>query len=209
MNNTGVTMLSILTPSIPNRLDKLIALNENLKNQIFQISKLETLGCVEWIIDNSTSFLNGGLSIGKKRESLVQRATGKYLCFLDDDDTVSPNYIETLVRLCNQDQDVCTFRSLIKLEKYWGIVNMKLAYLVNDQFSAEHTIRRPPWHICPVRSEFAKLYGFENINNAEDFKWFEKVLSHCTTESHTDRILFQYNHGPDSEADKITNHEKQ
>lgn len=201
-------MLSILTPSIPSRWKNLERLRTELKKQCVYIEGVEVLGNIEWLIDDSDSFLDGGLSIGKKRESLVKRATGKYVCFLDDDDSPSPNYIETLMRLCNQDQDVCTFRSLIKLEQYWGIVNMKLAYLVNDQFSAEHTIRRPPWHICPVRTEFAQLYEFQDINNAEDFSWFENVLKHCTTESHTDRILFQYNHGRHSEADKITNHEK-
>lgn len=108
--------------------------------------------------------------------------------------------------MCNYGQDVVTFQALAKLQTAWGIINMKLAYKVNDQFTPEHTIRRPPWHICPVRSEFAKLYEFEDINNAEDFKWFEKVLTHCTTEAHTDKILFQYNHGTHSEADKITNH---
>jgi len=85
---------------------------------------------------------------------------------------------------------------------------MRLAYKVNDQFTPEHTVRRPPWHMCPVRSEFAKLHEFEDISNAEDSRWFEQVLTRCTTESHTDKILFQYNHGNHSEADKITNHGK-
>ena len=83
-----------------------------------------------------------------------------------------------------------------------------MVYRVNDQFTPNYTVRRPAWHICPVRSEFAKLYEFKDINNAEDYEWIEKVTAHCTTEAHTDRIIFQYNHGKHSEADKIENHGK-
>jgi GT2 family glycosyltransferase len=208
MNNEGTIMLSILIPSIPDREIMLITLENELKKQIRELEGFEMLGSVEIIIDKSNSFLDGGLSIGKKREALVKSAKGKYLCFLDDDESIAPNYVESLIRLCNYDLDVCTFQALAKLDNAWGIINMKLAYKVNDQFTPEYTVRRPPWHICPVRREFAKLYNFDDINNAEDYSWFEKVLSHCTTEAHTDKILFQYNHGQHSEADKITNHGK-
>ncbi len=205
MNNEGTIMLSILIPSIPNRDEKFTNLNNELNRQSNTIMEHPMLGSIEVVPDCSESFLNGGLSIGKKRNGLVQKATGKYLCFLDDDESISPNYLESLLRLCNNDMDVCTFRAIAKLDSAWGLIDMRLAYQVNDQFSPEYTVRRPPWHICPVRSEFAKLYEFSDINNAEDFSWFEKVLTHCTTESHTDKILFQYNHGKHSEADKIEN----
>lgn len=208
MNNAGVTMLSILIPSIPSRVGKAKKLLSELNQQISAISHFDMLGSVEVVYECSNAFLDGGPSIGKKRNGLVQVSNGKYVCFLDDDESVAPNYIETLMRLCNQDADVCTFRSLAKLNTYWAILDMRLEYKVNDQLTPNYTVRRPPWHICPVRAEFAKLYEFEDINNAEDFAWFEKVLQHCSTEAHTDKILFQYNHGLHSEADRIKNYQK-
>jgi hypothetical protein len=208
MNNTGISMLSILIPSIPGRSEMLMSLQVELERQVRALSSLRELGYIQLIIDPGKGYLDGGLSIGKKREGLVKASQSKYLCFLDDDESVAPNYAETLLRLCNQDPDVCTFRSMVKLQDSWGLVDMRLIYKVNDQYSPEYTIRRPPWHICPVRSEYAKLYDFADINNAEDYAWFEKVLCHCTTEAHTDRILFQYNHGKHSEADKITEYGK-
>lgn len=158
---------------------------------------------VQIVFDNSIRFLDGGLSIGKKRESLVQRAQGSYLCFLDSDESIAPNYVESLVRLCLSGADVCTFRALAKLESYWAMIDMRLIYKTNDQLTPEYTARRPPWPICPVKTKFAKLYPFSDKNNAEDFEWMEKVLAHCTTENHTDKILFAYNHGKHSEADQI------
>lgn len=164
-----------------------------------------SLGNIQVLVDDSKRFLDGGLSIGKKREALVERAEGKYLCFLDSDDWIAPNYVETLVRLCQRDADVCTFRNITKTDTFWCVVDMGFHY-PNDQVNPNLTVRRRPWHICPVRSSFAKQYDFEDSNYSEDFTWMEKVLSHCTTEAKSEAIIHEYRHGKHSEADKIMKH---
>jgi len=197
-------ILSILIPSIPSRRDKLSLLFCELADQRRNLmDNHPSISEIEILVDNSPAFLDGGFSIGDKRGMLVDRSSGKYVCFLDDDESIAPNYVESLVRLCLQDADVVTFRAMAKLKDFWGLVDMRLAYKVNDQMTPEYTVRRPPWHMCPVKSKYAKLYKFEDKNNAEDFEWMEKVLRHCTTEAHTDKILFCYQHGDHSEADKI------
>lgn len=198
--------LSILIPSIPSRRDKLNTLHAEIYRQAFAIhNTFPVIGYIEVIIDDSKSYLDGGISIGKKRDNLIRRAQGRYVCFLDDDETISPDYIKTLLLLCNEGSHVVTFRALFKLTDYWGLVNMSLFNTINEQATPEGIIQRMPWHICPVWTEFARLYSFNNKNNAEDFEWMKKVLKHCHTESHTDRIIFQYNHNSNSEADKIEN----
>ena len=99
MNNI---ILSILTPTIPERLDKWIAVTQEIHLQITALHTTHpSLGQVQHLSDTGDSYKMGGLSIGKKREKLVQQAEGKYLCFLDDDDLPAPNYVETLVRYCH------------------------------------------------------------------------------------------------------------
>lgn len=197
-------ILSILVPTTPERKDMFTRLYNEVYRQITYVHTTHpSLGRVEVLVDDSPRFLDGGLSVGKKREALVKRAEGKYLCFLDSDESVSPDYVETLVRLCIKDQDVCTFRAIAKLSTFWALIDMRLAFKVNDQVNPEYTVRRSAWHLCPVRSVFAKLVDFSDKNNAEDFEWMEKVLTRCTTEAHTDKIIFQYNHGEHSEVDKI------
>jgi len=197
-------LLSILIPSIPNRSQMLNELFLDIFPQI-QKNNFNSGKYVELLIDSSAAYLDGGLSIGKKREALVNRAKGKYVCFLDDDDKISPDYIETLVDLCKQGADVCTFRAFIKLFNGWGTLNMSLENEINEEFTPNKLINRPPWHICPVKREYATLYEFPDINNAEDWQWFSKVLKHCNTEAHTNKYLYEYNHGTHSEADKIEN----
>lgn len=199
--------LSILIGTIKERNERFTVLhNELIRQKTYVESFHPSLGTIEIVVNGDTRYLDGGPSIGEKRQALLNAAHGEYICFLDDDESISPDYVETLLRLCGYGQDVCTFRALLKLETYWGLVDMRLAYKLNDQSTPEHTMRRPPWHICPVKRKYAILHKFTDKNNAEDFEWFERVLAQCTTDAHTERILFQYNHGIGSEADKIENY---
>lgn len=176
--------------------------NELNRQLVYMDTFHPSLGRIEILVNNDKRFLDGGLSIGKKRQELVDRAEGKYLCFLDDDESISGNYLETLVRLCHQDKDVCTFRNISKLSNYWMMVDMSL-FFDNEQPSPNEIVKRKAWHICPVRSVFAKQHYFNDSNYGEDWSWMENVLSHCTTEAKSNSIIHQYNHGSHSEADKI------
>jgi glycosyltransferase involved in cell wall biosynthesis len=198
-------ILSILIPSIPDRRNKLLLLvNELYRQSLVLYNTHPTLGSVEILVDDSVKFLDGGLSIGGKRDLLKQRAGGKYLCFLDDDDWPTPNYIETLVRLCGDDKDIVTFRTLIKNDHYWALIDMQLATVVNDEVNPHGSKNRTPWHICPVKSEIAKREAFTNLNHNEDWDWMSRVLKNVHSEIHSDMILTQYNHSEaGSEADAI------
>lgn len=197
-------LLSILIPTIPERHDRFTKLYNELMRQKTQFDSFhDTLGEVEIIVDASPKFLAGGLSIGKKREALVKRAEGKYLCFLDDDDSISPEYIESLMRMCTEGKDLCTFRAMVKMNNLWALISMSINHKQNEQITPDQTVKRPPWHMCPMRSLYAKTFQFQDINNAEDFEWMEKVLRCCETEIHSEKILYQYTHGEHSEADKI------
>lgn len=206
MNNI---ILSILIPSIPKRYGILAKLaGELYKQKLYMQTFHSSLGEIEIIVDGSERFLDGGLSIGKKREKLVTEANGKYLCFLDDDEQIAPNYLETLVRLCIQDKDVCTFRSLAKLDNYWTVINMELGFM-NEDATPIRVVNRNAWHVCPVKSKWAKLHTFDDINYGEDWKWFEQVLKHCETQAHTDAVIHSYQHSSStSEADIIVKSEQ-
>lgn len=202
-------ILSILIPTIPERGQMFTKLYNELHKQLEYMQTFHpSLGHIEILVNDDKRYLEGGPSIGKKREELVKRAEGKYLCFLDDDDSIAGNYLETLVRLCQMDADVCTFKNISMLKDYWCIIDMSINY-PNDQASPDFVVRRKPWHINPVRSVFAKLHSFTDTNYGEDWAWFEQVLQHCKTEAKTEAVIHKYSHGDHSESDKITKHELQ
>jgi hypothetical protein len=153
----------------------------------------------------SKKYLEGGKSIGQKRNELVQMAHGKYLCLLDDDENIAANYVETLYRLCLQDKDVCTFRAIVKTDYYITVINMTLNNQSNEEVSPEKIIERTCWHICPIKSEIAKSEQFNpELNHNEDWDWLQRIIPKLSSEAHTNMILTQYNHSEkESEADKI------
>lgn len=203
--------LSILMPTIPERRDMAIQLTGKVHHQrqslLLNGSRLSEYD-IEFVVDNSPRFIDGGPSIGAKRHSLVQRAQGEYLLFLDDDEGIAGNYLEVLLQLCETGADVCTFRSIAKLEQYWTVIDMSLLHEENEQASPDRIVKRRPWHINAIRSDIAKQFCFEDINYGEDWKWMEQVLTKCHKEAHTDAIIHEYRHGKHSEADKITEHER-
>ena len=73
--------LSILIPSLASRSDSLARLLAILSPQIQD--------GVEIIV----SMDNGAQTIGAKRNRLVESARGQYVCFVDDDDEVSDDYV--------------------------------------------------------------------------------------------------------------------
>ena len=186
--------LSILIPTLPQRKKMFNILRKNLTAQIdFVHSTHASLGQVEILFDSSKKFLKGGLSVGAKRDALKCRATGEYLVFVDDDDIVAPNYLESILRLMESNPDIITFRSLYKSSTYWGIVDMNLNHAENEQMNDITIVKRQPFHVCPIRTSIAQLHSFPDINNGEDWAWMQKVLPDCKTQAHSDMILHQYN----------------
>ena len=186
--------LSILIPTLPQRKKMFNILHKNLMAQIdFVHTTHPSLGQVEILFDSSKKFLKGGLSVGAKRDALKCRATGDYLVFVDDDDIVAPNYLESVLRLSESNPDIITFRSLYKSSTYWGIVDMNLNHSENEQMNDNTIVKRQPFHVCAIRTSIAQQHSFPDINNAEDWGWMVKVLTDCKTQSHSDQILHQYN----------------
>ena len=49
------------------------------------------------IIEIITEEDNGENSVGKKRNNVLDRAAGEYVCFIDDDDMVTDIYVSEIV----------------------------------------------------------------------------------------------------------------
>lgn len=86
--------LSILICSLDERKDKLKKLTDILNKQTND--NVEILANV----DNRTK------SVGMKRNELVKEAQGQYVCFIDDDDEIAPNYIPKIMDAIETSPDV-------------------------------------------------------------------------------------------------------
>ena len=91
--------LSVLVLTLRNRVQYLSELLEKLNKQS-QFKSVQIL----WLGDNKS------LITGDKRNALLSLANGRYVTFVDDDDMISNDYIESILEAIKTSPEVITFQ---------------------------------------------------------------------------------------------------
>lgn len=161
--------LSILIATMPIRKEK-------LKN-LLSILEPQVLGQpVEILTDDSMLY-----NIGVKRNYLLNRAKGEYIVFVDDDDLVSPDYVENILRATETKPDCIGISGTIIFngheQKQWHISKSFKGWF--EQLGIYY---RTPNHISPVRRELALQVMFPPIQFGEDFEYSTNLLPLLKTE---------------------------
>ena len=170
-------LFSVLIPAIPNRIDRMKALFNNLQAQVTD-ANFENEVEILCFLDNKKR------SVGHKRDGLVQLARGKYLSFVDDDDVIYCNYISTIVRAIKaapSDTDVIVYDQDATINN-GGVfkVHFGLEY-ANEQAHQKLEkwvdITRKPFHTCTWRTELAKTERFSDVSYGEDWDWCRRLVA--------------------------------
>lgn len=164
-------LLSILIPTTPDREKVLYELLYSLHLQI-EVGKFQPF--VEICIEPD----DGKLSVGKKRQMLLEKAKGKYVVFIDSDDKVSDNYLSELLQAASQEPDVISFNGWMETNganRENFKISKDLPYItIQDAFGKREHLRYPN-HIVPVKREIALLIGFRDMRFAEDFDYAKRL----------------------------------
>lgn len=178
--------LSILICSLKEREKSFLGLLESLSSQIEDDFKVEVLHEID----------NREMDIGTKRNKLLDRATGEYLCFIDDDDEISENYVVNIIEAIKNNPDCVAF----KLKYYEdgvfkGIAHHSIKYdsWRNKQLEyGEMFYERTPNHLNPIKSEIAKRVKFPECNFGEDHAWSNSIYQYLKTESEIEEPVYFY-----------------
>jgi glycosyltransferase involved in cell wall biosynthesis len=192
-------LLSIMILSIPSRIEQyLVPLYNKLLKQCNNIDSVEIL-C---LIDNKS------MSIGEKRQAILNSARGKWVGFMDDDDDVSDDYISSLVDSAkNNPADVITFDQHCIVNGNEFTVNFSMSNPNERYVYGMKHVRRPPFHICYWRSEIAKQSKFEQSSYGEDYAWCLGMYPLIKSETHIDKYLHLYKYDDrTSESIQYANH---
>ena len=155
--------LSILIPTLTSRQKQHADLIQWIENQIAASSApVEVLSFQD----------DGTLSIGSKRNHLLEQAQGKFTVFIDDDDWISADYIELICGAIQRspELDCVGFQGEITFS---GSHPHPVVYSLQHRHfrKKEGVYQRPLMHINPIRREIARAHKFENINYSEDIDW--------------------------------------
>ncbi len=178
-------ILSILTPSVPSRLEQVNRLRAMIASQIGELLAVEHL----ILLDNRRR------TIGEKRDNLLRIANGKYVAFVDDDDFVSEDYVERIVARTWLDPDVITFRQQALVNGQTAEIEFRLGN-ENESFRAAtgSVVKRNAWHVCAWRRELALTSSFPHINYGEDWEFAAPLCRVAKTEQHIPKVLHFYRH---------------
>ena len=172
--------LSILICSLKSRETLLMNLARILKMQ--GDSRVEILSIID----------NGEISIGEKRNKLLYSAKGEYVCFLDDDDMISPFYIPNILKALEKTPDCVGFKGIItQKNKEQKIFIHSIKY--NSWYEENNIYYRCPNHLNPIKKELAISIGFPNLYYHEDQNFSMRIKDLLKTEEFiNDPIYFYY-----------------
>lgn len=155
--------LSILIPTLKSRNE----LFHNLENELLrQINAYGLADKVEITVECD----NGELPTGVKRNRLLMKSLGEYVCFVDDDDMVSSDYVKVLYDNLRAYPDCLGLTGIITFDgKNPRTFIHSLKY--KEIFEKENIYYRPPNHLNPIRRDIAIRFQFPRCYISEDSNW--------------------------------------
>ncbi|CAB4130773.1 Glyco_tranf_GTA_type domain containing protein [uncultured Caudovirales phage] len=143
------------------------------------------------------------MTVGEKRNHLLQSAIGQYVVFIDDDDEIADSYVADILEALKQNPDCVTFRGQITSsppEEFRFDMNYPHNIWAKNETGVH---MRCPSSLCPVRADVAKSVKFKHISCAEDRIWAIEIYPLLTSQVFIDKLLYFYHASSDTtEAQK-------
>lgn len=176
----GEKRLSILICSLESRQEKLQRLLEHLNNQITH--QVEVLYYVD----------KGEATIGEKRNELVAAAKGDYVCFIDDDDMVSEDYVEKVLAALSSEPDCASLTGIIYFPN--GSSKMFDHSIRHDGWftGPDGNYYRTPNHLNAIKTNLVRRFPFKPVNHGEDQHFSNLIKVVLTTEARIDGEIYYY-----------------
>jgi GT2 family glycosyltransferase len=128
------------------------------------------------------------MPIGEKRNLALSESRGKYLCFIDDDDYISSEYVDSILEKIEEDRDVIVFDAIISFD---GDNPKPVKYGIEFKYGeGPDCYYRNPNHLMVHKSEITDF--FLNIRTGEDDEWAKRRLKKIKTQSRINKILYYY-----------------
>jgi glycosyltransferase involved in cell wall biosynthesis len=154
---------SVLIPTMTGREQTLARLLDSLHEKLRRLApSLRVEVCLEYDAKEQ--------SIGVKRQALLQRARGKYVSFIDDDDDITDAYIEDFQACLQGGHQVMRLRGQMGQYPFVHSTEITLKHPMATM-DEPALFQRPPNHLNPMFADIAKLVSFKDATYGEDLEW--------------------------------------
>lgn len=180
--------ITYMIPTIPGREASLTRLIASIHEKMSRIAP-----ALRYTID--LGFDNREMSIGSKRQMMIQRSLAKYSAFIDDDDEITDAYMEDLRETIAGSYHVMRLRGTIHPYTFTHSIENTLS----SPMARGEVFLRPPNHLNPMMTDIAKFVHFRDAVRGEDLDWTMRMAAtgSLTQEYTSDasRIHYVYNMG--------------
>lgn len=177
----------ILICSLPERANKLRRLTTNLDRQ-----KEKYRGLVNYKINDA----GPSLPTGTKRNILIEQNHCEYFSFIDDDDSVSSDYVEQIMIAIENNPDVITFNGWMTTN---GRDRRNFTIRLGSRYEEKNGhFYRFPNHLCVFKREKVSQVKFPDIWQMEDYQWAKAIHDRrlLKKEIHIEADLYWYDCWP-------------
>lgn len=188
--------LSILIPALFERIHESNMLTTELLRQIGD-RNVELL----LLTDNRKR------STGLKRQALLDMSKGRYITHLDDDDWISPTYIEDiLAAIAKPEVDVivfnqtCTWNNENTFTVRCGLEYINEGMHKDKEGGVWQDITRKPWHWNVWNARIAHQAKFPDGYIDDDWYWLKQTIALCSVQRRIDKTLHLYRYTSDKSA---------
>lgn len=153
--------ISILIPTMKSRERLFRQVLAEVQRQIRETPEIRVE--VLWESDN------GELTLGQKRNVLMDRCTGMYHCFIDDDDVIARDFIKTFVPMIRSgiDYDCASFVGAHYIGgKFNKLFHHSLEYSTWSETPDRFIRTISPMNI--IKTSIVKQVRYKDIRNTED-----------------------------------------
>jgi hypothetical protein len=162
--------ISILIPTMKSR--------ERLFQQVLKEVQKQISECPEIRVEVLWESDNGELTLGQKRNVLMDKCNGKYHCFIDDDDVISPTFLKTFVPMIQSeiDYDCADFLGAHyergRLNKlFYHSMNVPEWYETNERFFRSTS----PMNM--IKTSIVRQVRYKDIRNTEDHEFSKRLMA--------------------------------
>lgn len=181
---TSDMKLSILVCSVLNRGTTFLP---NILRQLDEQS--QGLDNVEVIVlaDNKR------MTVGAKRNKLLDLATGEYSVFVDDDDRISEDYVRSILEATESGKDAIVFQASVTING--GAPKVCYYSMKNESdYDTPKAYYRLPNHITAVKTSLARAARFPERMFHEDSDYAKNLSSVVESEHVINKVLYYYDY---------------
>lgn len=161
--------ISILIPTMNSRRNLFAEVLQEVRRQIGETPEMKVE--VLWESDN------GELTLGAKRNVLMDRCTGKYHCFIDDDDVLAPYFLRSFVPMIQSgiDYDCASFVGAHYVRgKFTKLFNHSIVY--KEWFELPERYYRCPSPMNLIKTSIVRQVRYRDIRNTEDHEFSMRLM---------------------------------